>query len=1097
MDFARRKAAALAALSSPAPDKSPKGGVDAPIAPLLDAINSHPDLFTTSSCSGRVSVLAQPPLPQDGKGSPMPKKKARGGGWVYVSHDPADPDAVVEQLFGGSVPREAGNELVFRFEPMIVAVECRDAASAAALVAAAISAGFRESGITSLQKRAMVAIRCSIRMEVPLGKTDELVVSPEYVHYLVRIANSKMEANKKRMDGFLDLLQTKGLSCSSGWLNNCNGSGIQSFAYEASLGPEVKISLDKCGKTNDEILAVKRRNGGPNCDANDTGDSEIGEGSIEAQYFGNQDSAWSKGAEHGFGNAKRHVLLSLFSILFMLEQLPENKNYHLSTVALNISGEPIEKMFLWGQSSCVFTVGEEQQVLTFGGFGGPGRHARRNYSLLLDHKSGLLTEMIFKESPSPRMGHTVTAVGNSTYVIGGRGGPSEILDDVWVLQNTENSWSRLECSGNLFQPRHRHAAAAAASKIYVFGGLSNEGIFSCMNALDTNSMQWSVIATSGEWPCARHSHSMVSYGTKLFMFGGHDGQRALKDFYSFDTTTLRWNKESTNGGSPSPRFSHCMFIYKNYLGILGGCPITENNQEVTLLNLEHRVWFCVSVPWLSQCLCVRSSSVVIKDDLVVLGGGAACYAFGTKFNQPIIIDLHSVESMFKHDVNKDIMVVQSLNAISAVDLPREEQNDIIDRDTKSQDAHSGGLTDSGPMVLQLEKKYAKLAKDILKKFGWLDLARKVRVSHDNNHVLFPINEAFHVLTTDEHIKMVHNDSCTFGESLAFTENKLVGDNLSLQDALKILSSCNCSFLKDELAISRKLYKSPQTIMKELVSSLLETRGIPPRLLDQLPARWETLGDIVILPKTCFKDPLWESVSEELWPIVAKSLGAQRLARQGKIMPNGTRDSTLELLLGNNGWVTHYENGICYSLDATKCMFSSGNRSEKLRMGQLNCRDEIVVDLFAGIGYFVLPFLVKANAKLVYACEWNPHALEALRRNVSDNNVEDRCIIIEGDNRATAPKGVADRVCLGLLPSSECSWATAVTALRVGGGVLHIHGNVIDSDETHWLDNVVKSISNIAKTQGLSWNVSVEHVERVKWYGPHIRHLVVDVRCWRI
>lgn len=80
--------------------------------------------------------------------------------------------------------------------------------------------------------------------------------------------------------------------------------------------------------------------------------------------------------------------------------------------------------------------------------------------------------------------------------------------------------------------------------------------------------------------------------------------------------------------------------------------------------------------------------------------------------------------------------------------------------------------------------------------------------------------------------------------------------------------------------------------------------------------------------------------------------------QGKITPNGTRDSTLELLLGDNGWVTHYENDICYSLDATKCMFSSGNRSEKLRIGQLNCRDEVVVDLFAGIGYFVLPFLVK-------------------------------------------------------------------------------------------------------------------------------------------
>lgn len=147
MDFARRKAAALAALSSPAPDKSPKGGVDAAIAPLLDALNSHPGLFTTSSCSGRISVLAQP-SPQSQPGNPKPKKKARGGGWVYVSHDPADPDAVVELLFGrrGGGGGEGGEELVFRFEPMIVAVECRDAAAAAALVAAAVGAGFRESG---------------------------------------------------------------------------------------------------------------------------------------------------------------------------------------------------------------------------------------------------------------------------------------------------------------------------------------------------------------------------------------------------------------------------------------------------------------------------------------------------------------------------------------------------------------------------------------------------------------------------------------------------------------------------------------------------------------------------------------------------------------------------------------------------------------------------------------------------------------------------------------------------------------------------------------------------------------------------------------
>lgn len=62
-------------------------------------------------------------------------------------------------------------------------------------------------------------------------------------------------------------------------------------------------------------------------------------------------------------------------------------------------------------------------------------------------------------------------------------------------------------------------------------------------------------------------------------------------------------------------------------------------------------------------------------------------------------------------------------------------------------------------------------------------------------------------------------------------------------------------------------------------------------------------------------------------------------------------------MGNNGWVDHRENGITYSFDATKCMFSWGNLSEKLRMARLDCKEETVVDLFAGIGYFVLPFLV--------------------------------------------------------------------------------------------------------------------------------------------
>lgn len=89
-------------------------------------------------------------------------------------------------------------------------MECVSVESAQALVSLAIACGFRESGITSVSKRTIIAIRCSIRMEVPLGSTHKLMVTPEYVEYLVDIANEKMGTNRKRTDHFHDKLRENG-----------------------------------------------------------------------------------------------------------------------------------------------------------------------------------------------------------------------------------------------------------------------------------------------------------------------------------------------------------------------------------------------------------------------------------------------------------------------------------------------------------------------------------------------------------------------------------------------------------------------------------------------------------------------------------------------------------------------------------------------------------------------------------------------------------------------------------------------------------------------------------------------------------------------
>ncbi|XP_057960653.1 tRNA wybutosine-synthesizing protein 2/3/4-like isoform X1 [Malania oleifera] len=1045
MEFEERKALALAAMGEAESDKSPEGTLDTLIIPILNTLNSHPSFFTTSSCSGRISILSQPAIPT------TKSKKAKGGFWLFITHDPADPDLVTDLLFPAesTQPSAQHSDLVFRFEPFIVAVECRDVGSAQSLVSTAISCGFRESGITSAHKRVIVAIRCSIRLEVPLGDTCRMMVSPEYVRYLVGIANEKMEANRGRTEGFLQALRRNGFV------------GNEIFSNTATED-------DKNGSVCSE---------GHACSVSQDQDSNLPRTDTDT-YFGSS----------------------------------EFPGCNLSVAPMAIAGQPLEKLFLWGHSACTLYNTSDSKILVFGGFGGMGRHTRRNDSLLLDPISGKLKSLDTEDSPSPRLGHTSSLVEHSMFVIGGRADPTKILNDVWAFMIAENKWKLLKCTGCFFPPRHRHAAAAIGSKIYVFGGLNNDIISSSLHVLDTDDLQWSEICVHGEWPSARHSHSLVAYGSQLFMFGGYNREKPLGDLYSFSIQTCLWKKEKMAGKPPHARFSHSMFAYKNYLGIIGGCPVRQHCQELALFDMRLRLWKHVILNSIGKDLFVRSTANVVGDDLVVIGGGASCYAFGTKFSEPVRVNLLPLMTF------DNILMPSETGAEHAIQFEQvmetkagdfqHPQNGValnltkgpslnIEADLSSMDV--GHKMVASQCALQLERKYAKLGKDILKKFGWLDLGRKAYSQEDGMHICFPVSENFcNIFPENQH--QIGDSFEGLNDPHLFKPYIRGGvslNNVSSLTALNLLMACGASKIADEVVEIRRAPKSPLQIMGVAVASLIKRRGLSEQLLKQLPARWERLGDIVVLPVACFKDPQWDSIVEELWPTVAKSLNTRRLARQGRVAPTGTRDSTLEILLGDGGWVDHCENGILYSFNVTKCMFSWGNLSEKIRMGQLDCRDEVIVDLFAGIGYFVLPFLVRAKAKLVYACEWNPYAVEALQHNLQANSVSDRCIILEGDNWILAPKGVADRVCLGLLPTSEGSWVTAVRALRAEGGILHLHGNVKDSEEVLWTDHISKSIHEIAQSEGYCWEISIDHVERVKWYAPHIRHLVADVRCRQI
>ena len=59
----------------------------------------------------------------------------------------------------------------------------------------------------------------------------------------------------------------------------------------------------------------------------------------------------------------------------------------------------------------------------------------------------------------------------------------------------------------------------------------------------------------------------------------------------------------------------------------------------------------------------------------------------------------------------------------------------------------------------------------------------------------------------------------------------------------------------------------------------------------------------------------------------------------------------------------------------KSMFSRGNISEKIRFSKFSVSNEIIIDMFVGIGYWVLQLSKKKPPAKIYCIDINPNAIE--------------------------------------------------------------------------------------------------------------------------
>lgn len=269
-------------------------------------------------------------------------------------------------------------------------------------------------------------------------------------------------------------------------------------------------------------------------------------------------------------------------------------------------------------------------------------------------------------------------------------------------------------------------------------------------------------------------------------------------------------------------------------------------------------------------------------------------------------------------------------------------------------------------------------------------------------------------------------------------------------------------------------------LKEYLKDLLSEAE-----LASVPSGWHILGDIVIIS-------IPESLDEKKI-LIARALLSMYPKCRSVVRDFGIegqfRQPKRELLLGTSTETIHKEHGCFFKQDVTKVMYSKGNLEERKRMSKLG-KGEVVVDMFAGIGYFSIPMAVHARPEKIISIEINPESFAYLKENVRLNHVEDIITPILGDCSQAAPEGEADRVIMGYVGTTHHYLEPAMKALKKSGGILHYHETVPENLARTRPEERIKKVAGC-----LGKKVEVLAIRRIKKYSPGVLHVVVDVRIF--
>ncbi|HID74038.1 MAG TPA: class I SAM-dependent methyltransferase family protein [Thermoplasmata archaeon] len=270
-------------------------------------------------------------------------------------------------------------------------------------------------------------------------------------------------------------------------------------------------------------------------------------------------------------------------------------------------------------------------------------------------------------------------------------------------------------------------------------------------------------------------------------------------------------------------------------------------------------------------------------------------------------------------------------------------------------------------------------------------------------------------------------------------------------------------------------------MRSPMEMILECVDVPEGLRSLLPRRWERIGDVLLLKLDDRIMPHARAVAEAY----SEVLGVRAVLRDlGVYGPY--RTPRVERILGEDTETWHRENGVLFRIDPARVIFSSGNIDERIRMATIASAGERVVDMFAGIGYFIVPMALHSGVT-GWAYEINPVSHRFLVETLRANGVEDRVTPVLA-NCMDAPEGVADRVIVGYLSGTDRYLEKAMRIVRPGGGLIHCHMacpvELIPERPMAIVESAAGKVGGEAE---------IVRLHEVKSYAPGVDHIVLDIR----